>query len=258
MYGNKKYGNTRLYAIIQCGRFNYGYNLFLEGCADGVDRQFVIAISEKQQQSGEYAIGDVMKGTAWTKLYPEREFADNKVNNGRQAMKKMQIKTERLLITQFDESMIASVHLNSLDEDTRKFVPDEVFETEKEAHDTVKFLINCYGGEDGPFVFPIITLANNENIGYVQAIPQDDSWEIGFKIAKKHTGNGYATEALKAFLPVIMDELKTPEIWGIAHVDNIASCAVLEKLNFKLQEEVVVEYHGSQQEVYKYLYCIAE
>jgi len=37
---------------------------------------FAVAISEKQQQSGEYAIGDVIKGTAWTKLYPEREFAD--------------------------------------------------------------------------------------------------------------------------------------------------------------------------------------
>jgi hypothetical protein len=69
---------TRVWRYLTDNRTHYhiGYNLFLEGCADGVDRLFAVAISEKQQQSGEYAIGDVIKGTAWTKLYPEREFAD--------------------------------------------------------------------------------------------------------------------------------------------------------------------------------------
>jgi len=170
--------------------------------------------------------------------------------------KEMQIKTKRLLITQFNETMITSVQLNSLDDDTRRFVPDEVFETEDEARDTILFLIDCYGGEDGPFVYPIITLIDNENIGYVQAIPQDESWEIGFKIAKKYTGNGYATEALKAFIPVVMNELKISEIWGISHEDNISSCRVLEKLNFEFQEKVIMDYHGSQHKVSKYVYRI--
>lgn len=53
-----------------------GYNLFLEGCANGVDGQVTIAISEKQQQSVEFRIGDIAKGTAWTKKYPEWEYAD--------------------------------------------------------------------------------------------------------------------------------------------------------------------------------------
>ena len=37
-----------------------------------------------------------------------------------------QIMTERLIIAEFDERMAESVHLNSLDEDNRKYVPDEV------------------------------------------------------------------------------------------------------------------------------------
>lgn len=40
----------------------------------------------------------------------------------------MRIETERVTITEFDLSMAESVHKNSLDEDTRRFVPDEVFE----------------------------------------------------------------------------------------------------------------------------------
>ena len=39
------------------------------------------------------------------------------------------IETPRLLITQFRMDMAEAVHLNSLDTDTRQFVPDEVFET---------------------------------------------------------------------------------------------------------------------------------
>jgi len=172
-------------------------------------------------------------------------------------MKEMQIKTERLLITLFDESMIKNVHLNSLDEDTRRFVPDEVFETEEAARGTVEFLIQAYDGEEGPFVYPVITLDGNENIGYVQAMwREDESLEMGYKIAEKYTGKGYATEALKAFIPVVLDELEISEIWGITRADNTASCKVLEKLNFELQEKTVTNYHGSKHEVCKYLYRI--
>jgi len=69
---------TRVWRYLTDNRTHYhiGFNLFLEGCADDVDKPFVIAISEKQQQTGGFAIGDVIKGTAWTKLCPEREFAD--------------------------------------------------------------------------------------------------------------------------------------------------------------------------------------
>ncbi len=99
--------------------------------------------------------------------------------------------------------MAETVHLNSLDEDNRKFVPDEVFETIQEAQDTINFLIECYKGTSGPFVYPIL-LDNGNNIGYVQAVPIDDEWEVGYHIAKKYTCKGYATEALRAFVPFII------------------------------------------------------
>ncbi|MCL1855891.1 MAG: hypothetical protein FWF86_09175 [Clostridia bacterium] len=40
-----------------------GYNIFLDGVADGEQRQFSIAISEKQQQSEGFRIGDEAGGT---------------------------------------------------------------------------------------------------------------------------------------------------------------------------------------------------
>ena len=50
----------------------------------------------------------------------------------------MFIETERLIIKEFTADMAQAVHENSLDEDTRRFVPDEVFETVDDARETVE------------------------------------------------------------------------------------------------------------------------
>lgn len=50
------------------------------------------------------------------------------------------LETERLVITEFTPDMAQAVHENSLDEDTRRFVPDEVFETVEDAADAIDFL----------------------------------------------------------------------------------------------------------------------
>ncbi|MCL2855971.1 MAG: GNAT family N-acetyltransferase [Defluviitaleaceae bacterium] len=152
--------------------------------------------------------------------------------------------------------MIESVHQNSLDEDTKRFVPDEVFETIEKAAGVVRFLMGQYDGS-GPFVYPLITLDGGENIGYVQAVPIDGGqWEIGYKIASRHAGQGYATEALSAFLPIIMGWLEITEIWGISRADNGASCRVMEKLGFELKEQTVANYHGAQHQISKYLFSL--
>ena len=136
----------------------------------------------------------------------------------------MFIETERLIIKEFTADMAQAVHENSLDEDTRRFVPDEVFETVDDARETVEFLMSCYSGSEGPFVYPVFKKDTDENIGYVQMVPLDDGrWEIGYHIAKRFTGNGYATEAVKAFIPVIAEKNGIKEVNGICLSGNIAA-----------------------------------
>jgi hypothetical protein len=53
-----------------------GYNLFLGGEANGTPGWFSVAISEKQQEKGEFRIGDEVSGTAWTKMYDVSDYAD--------------------------------------------------------------------------------------------------------------------------------------------------------------------------------------
>ena len=166
----------------------------------------------------------------------------------------MRIETERLIITQFTMDMAQAVHLQSLDEDNRRFVPDEVFETEEDAADTVGFLMGVYENGDGPLVYPVL-LKDGTYIGYVQAVPFDDgTWEIGYHIGADYTKKGYATEAVKAFLPVILPKLGLSRIKGICLADNKASVKVMERCAFTKEFEGEGPYQGNQRRICRYYF----
>lgn len=168
----------------------------------------------------------------------------------------MHIQTERLIITKFTMDMAQAVHLNSLDEDNRRFVPDEVFETVEEAADTVGFLMGVYENGDGPLVYPVL-LKDATCIGYVQAVPFDDgTWEIGYHIGGAYTKQGFATEAVKAFLPVILPKLGLHEIKGICVAENMASRKVMERCGFIKDFEGEGPYQGETRNICRYHYSL--
>lgn len=168
----------------------------------------------------------------------------------------MRIETDRLIITEFHMSMAEAVHLNSLDEDNRRFVPDEVFETVEEAAQTLAFLMQCYTSGEGPLVYPAL-LKDETCIGYVQAVPlEDGTWEIGYHIGGSYTGQGYASEAVRAFLPVILPKLGITQITGICLADNKASVKVLEHCGFVKEFEGLGPYQGKQAMICKYRFTL--
>ena len=164
----------------------------------------------------------------------------------------MNIKTSRLTIKTFSLDMAQSVYENSQDDDTRCFVPDEVYDSAEEASAEIEFLISRYDSDDGPFVYPIITNDSGKNIGYVQLCQIDDaSWEIGYHIAKEFTGQGYATEAVKAFLPAMAQKLNIKQVYGICLAENTASVHVLEKCGFVQIYQGTGNYQGKESEIVK-------
>lgn len=165
----------------------------------------------------------------------------------------MRIKTERLLITDFTPDMAEAVHLGSLDDDTRRFLPDEVFPTVEIAAEVIGDLIGCYEGEDGPFVHPFL-LEDGVYAGYVQLVPIDDGWEVGYHTVAGHTRQGYATEALTAFLPEMMTRFSLTEVAGVCDAENAASIRVLEKCGFRRVFVGDAPYQGSIRPVVKLVY----
>ena len=168
----------------------------------------------------------------------------------------MCIETERLIITELTPDMAEAVHLNSLDEDNRRFVPDEVFETPEVAREVVTDLIACYDTEEGPLVYAVLLKDSGENIGYVQLVRIPEGWEVGYHIAKRHTGKGYATEAIRAFLPVIAQARGVKEIIGVCLADNAASARVLEKCGFRREFRGIGDYQGEKREIIRSLWTV--
>ncbi len=149
--------------------------------------------------------------------------------------------------------MAGAIHLGSLDAETRRFLPDEVFETEEIAAEAVADLIACCAGGEGPFVHPML-LADGTLAGYVQLVPCDGGWEVGYHVSAAHRGHGYASEALSAFLPEIMDRMGLAEVAGICVRENMASLRVMEKCGFHRVFEGDGLYQGQTRPIVKMVY----
>ena len=148
-----------------------------------------------------------------------------------------------------DESMYEDVYLNSQDEDNRRFVPDEVFDSLEETKEVVNHIIASYDSVDGPFVYAVIRKKGNANIGYVQLVKIEEGWEIGYHIAKRYTGHGYATEAVKLFSKYVKTNTDIKQLYGIALFENKASRRVLEKCGFELIFEGIDLYQGTKRKI---------
>jgi len=113
--------------------------------------------------------------------------------------------------------------------------------------------MGCYETVEVPLVYPVLQ-KNGENVGYVQLIPWEEGYEIGYHIGAAYTKRGYATEAVKVFLAYMMEEKKLTVVHGICLSENAASKKVMEKSGFRKVFEGKGMYQGEEKEIAKYVY----
>lgn len=159
--------------------------------------------------------------------------------------------SERLIITKMTLDMAESIFLNSQDEDNKRFVPDEVFDSVEVAKEVIEGIIESYDSEKGPFIYAVIRKEDNANIGYVQLVKIEEGYEIGYHIAKKYTRNGYASEAVNCYLNYLKDNSDLKIVYGVALYENKASLKVLEKCGFELIFKGIGMYQGEPKEIVK-------
>ena len=83
-----------------------------------------------------------------------------------------------------------------------------------------------------------------------------DPWEVGYHIGANYTKRGYATEAVKAFLPVIMPKVGIERIKGICLADNRASRKVMERCGFVQEYEGPGPYQGQERDICRFHYSL--
>lgn len=198
-----------------------------------------------------YQIDEIAKCIYVLRVLSHFQDWKNIVNKDIQSNDGVLIENENLKIVKMNKSMYFDIYRNSIDEDNRKYVPDEVFDSLEEASEVVNQIINAYDSEDGPFVYSVIRKKDNANLGYVQLVKLQEEWEIGYHIAKIYSNNGYATQAVKLFLEYVERNTNIKQIFGIALASNKASRKVLEKCGFILIYEGDGLYQGFKRKIIK-------
>jgi len=130
--------------------------------------------------------------------------------------------------------------LNS-DPEVLKYVHEPVLENDAQAKDILtNIIIPQYKINLGRWA--IHTKSDYEFIGWcgLKLIKEAGIIDLGYRFIKTAWGKGYATEAAQYTLIYGLRELKIETITGMAHIENITSIRVLEKIGMKfIRDEIV-------------------
>ena len=146
--------------------------------------------------------------------------------------------TSRLFLRRFSEEDAPLILLLNSDPEIVKYVHEPVLETIEQAKNIlVNIILPQYTNNLGRWAMH--TKNNKEFIGWcgIKYRPEWDEMDLGYRLKQSSWGNGYATEAAKNTLDHGFHTLNIKLITGKAHVENIASQKVLEKIGMNFISE---------------------
>jgi [ribosomal protein S5]-alanine N-acetyltransferase len=152
------------------------------------------------------------------------------------------IQTPRLILRQFtkvDSSLILA--LNS-DPEIVKYVHEATLKTEAQAEKILlDIILPQYKNNLGRWA--IHTKDTMDFIGWcgLKYRPELDEIDLGYRLMQNAWGKGFATEAAQHSLDYGFKNLNLKLITGRAHIENIASIKVLEKIGMDFIAEGIVD-----------------
>jgi len=150
--------------------------------------------------------------------------------------------TRRLILGQFTEDDARLIlDLNS-DPEIVKYVHEPVLTTDDQAKKIIAdIILPQYKNNLGRWA--TYTKSNNEFIGWcgLKYLADKDEIDLGYRFKKNAWGKGYATEAAKHTLDHGFNNLDLKLIIGRAHIENMASIKVLEKIGMQFISEGIVD-----------------
>ena len=148
----------------------------------------------------------------------------------------VELATERLLLRQWREADKRDFAALNADEEVRRFFPGILTSDESaKQFDILRDGIATHG-----FGFWAVEVTGREPfIGFVgiQQVPFEAPFtpavEIGWRLARRFWGNGYATEGARAALAHGFDTLRLGEVVAMVVPDNLASRRVMDRLGMR-------------------------
>jgi ribosomal-protein-alanine N-acetyltransferase len=148
--------------------------------------------------------------------------------------------TERMIIRKFKVEDAQQLYENHMDEEVRKWFPNECYADPEEALDAIQFYSDCVDNGHLPFVLGVELKGTGELIGdtgisEVEGKPNEA--EIGYCIGQRYRGKGYASELLSAISNFVGSRFGIGVIWGRVVHGNQVSAKVLEKNGYQFVKE---------------------
>jgi ribosomal-protein-alanine N-acetyltransferase len=166
--------------------------------------------------------------------------------------------TPRLLLRPFVKEDAPVLFRLSREEPLRRHLPDQVYESLKEAEEVIDLLAGAVSRGEWPYVLGITLKDTEELIGHVGLSPVEEGIEIGYAVAVSHQRKGYAAEAVAVFSRWAIEKFHLPCIWAILLADNAPSRRVLEKAGYRFQWEREKQAFGGVYPCLGYLYTQEE
>ncbi|MDQ0307249.1 RimJ/RimL family protein N-acetyltransferase [Kitasatospora herbaricolor] len=143
-----------------------------------------------------------------------------------------ELRTERLLLRQWQDTDLGPWAAMNADPEVREHFP-EVLTPEQSAASMAAFRAELT--ERGWGWWAVEVAATGEFVGFAGLDPVDEGMpftgvEIGWRLARRAWGNGYATEAALAVLDFGFRTLALPEILAVTTAGNHRSRAVMRRI----------------------------
>ena len=150
--------------------------------------------------------------------------------------------TPRLILRQFTEADTPLILGLNSDPEIVKYVHEPTLKTIEEAKKILlDIILPQYKNNLGRWA--IHTKDNMDFIGWcgLKYRPELDEIDLGYRLMQKAWGKGFATEAAQHSLEHGFNQLNLKLITGRAHIENLASIKVLEKIGMDFISEGVVD-----------------
>lgn len=144
------------------------------------------------------------------------------------------IETERLTLRQWKASDRKPFAELNADPEVMEYFPSTV--SESESHQFIQ-RVTAKIEESGWGFWAVELKDSNDYIGFVglsnpaSKLPFTPCTEIGWRLAKRYWGKGYATEAAQAALKFAFENLSIDEVVSFTSVQNKRSQAVMKNIN---------------------------
>jgi RimJ/RimL family protein N-acetyltransferase len=144
------------------------------------------------------------------------------------------IETPRLLLRRFTrDDLDAWAEINA-DADVMRYVGDGKPRSRDESQRRLNAILDHWD-RHGFGLWALVEKASGELMGFcgLQYLDNTPEIEVGYRLAKRFWGKGFATEAARASLRYGFETLGLDRIVAVVQPENVASCRVIEKIGLR-------------------------